>query len=137
MLDLFSSISTSKLARFNQIKLNSVCNRRKKLLLALQAMNIGGGNAFVDEPSGRLDYNWVMRWLDDLGLPQYKASHVIHHFIYNLELKVFNFIIEDAQMASILFLIKSFLQHCSHFHRNSHCRITFMTPGLMEGCSTT
>jgi len=47
---------------------------RKKLLLALQAMNIGGGNAFVDEPSGRLDYNWVMRWLDDLGLPQYKDN---------------------------------------------------------------
>ena len=36
-------------------------------------MNIGGGNAVVDEPSGRLDYNWVMRWLDDLGLPQYKV----------------------------------------------------------------
>ena len=47
---------------------------RKKLLLALQAMNIGGGNAVVDEPSGRLDYNWVMRWLDDLGLPQYKVG---------------------------------------------------------------
>ena len=48
--------------------------KRKKLLLAIQAMNIGGGNAIVDEPSGRLDYNWVMRWLDDLGLPQYKVG---------------------------------------------------------------
>ena len=43
--------------------------------MALQAMNIGGGNAVVDEPSGRLDFNWVMRWLDDLGLPQYKVIY--------------------------------------------------------------
>ena len=43
---------------------------RKKLLLAMQAK--------VDtnrpDPAGDLDCAWVLRWLDDVGLPQYKES---------------------------------------------------------------
>jgi len=43
---------------------------RKKLLLAIQAK--------VDpnrpDPAGSLDCSWVVRWLDDVGLPQYKDS---------------------------------------------------------------
>ncbi|KAM6896209.1 liprin-beta-1-like isoform 2-T3 [Lycodopsis pacificus] len=41
---------------------------RKKLQLALQAL---GSEA--DDLKGRLDHNWVTRWLDDIGLPQYKS----------------------------------------------------------------
>ena len=43
---------------------------RKKLLLAMQAK--------VDtnrpDPAGDLDCGWVLRWLDDVGLPQYKET---------------------------------------------------------------
>jgi len=43
---------------------------RKKLLLAIQAK--------VDvnrpDPAGQLDCSWVVRWLDDVGLPQYKET---------------------------------------------------------------
>ncbi|XP_067654644.1 liprin-beta-1-like isoform X2 [Haliotis asinina] len=42
---------------------------RKKLQLALQA--IGSEST---EKLGELDHNWVARWLDDIGLPQYKDS---------------------------------------------------------------
>ncbi|KAJ8002948.1 hypothetical protein DPEC_G00164260 [Dallia pectoralis] len=42
---------------------------RKKLRLALQAL----GSEEEDNKS-KLDYNWVTRWLDDIGLPQYKTQ---------------------------------------------------------------
>ncbi|XP_072172396.1 liprin-beta-1-like [Diadema setosum] len=42
---------------------------RKKLQLALQAV----GSEQDDKP-GELDYHWVTRWLDDVGLPQYKDT---------------------------------------------------------------
>lgn len=42
---------------------------RKKLQLALQAI---GSEA--EDKTGALDHNWVMRWLDDVGLPQYKDT---------------------------------------------------------------
>ncbi|XP_033930666.1 liprin-beta-1-like isoform X1 [Pseudochaenichthys georgianus] len=41
---------------------------RKKLQLALQALA-----SEDDYLKCRLDYNWVTRWLDDIGLPQYKS----------------------------------------------------------------
>ncbi|XP_054609543.1 liprin-beta-1-like isoform X2 [Dunckerocampus dactyliophorus] len=40
---------------------------RKKLQLALQALSS------QDDPKGKLDHHWVTRWLDDIGLPQYKS----------------------------------------------------------------
>ncbi|XP_069821907.1 liprin-beta-2 isoform X10 [Dendropsophus ebraccatus] len=40
---------------------------RKKLQLALSAIS-----SKKDEKSGQLDHIWVTRWLDDIGLPQYK-----------------------------------------------------------------
>ncbi|KAK6620463.1 hypothetical protein RUM44_006864 [Polyplax serrata] len=46
---------------------------KKKLLLALQEMSEKGVEC--DEllkPAGCLDTAWVMRWLDDVGLPQHK-----------------------------------------------------------------
>ncbi|XP_041833176.1 liprin-beta-1-like isoform X2 [Melanotaenia boesemani] len=42
---------------------------RKKLQLALQALS-----SEDDDLKGKLDHNWVTRWLDDIGLPQYKSS---------------------------------------------------------------
>ncbi|XP_056223487.1 liprin-beta-1-like isoform X1 [Seriola aureovittata] len=41
---------------------------RKKLQLALQALG-----SEEDDLRGKLDHNWVTRWLDDIGLPQYKS----------------------------------------------------------------
>ncbi|KAM8939172.1 liprin-beta-2 [Pelodytes ibericus] len=40
---------------------------RKKLQLAMNAFNTK-----KDEKSAQLDHLWVTRWLDDIGLPQYK-----------------------------------------------------------------
>ncbi|KAM3588175.1 uncharacterized protein V6R79_023579 [Siganus canaliculatus] len=41
---------------------------RKKLQLALQALG-----SEDHDLRGKLDHNWVTRWLDDIGLPQYKS----------------------------------------------------------------
>ncbi|XP_039996124.1 liprin-beta-1 isoform X2 [Xiphias gladius] len=41
---------------------------RKKLQLALQALG-----SEEDDLKVELDHNWVTRWLDDIGLPQYKS----------------------------------------------------------------
>uniref|UniRef100_A0A8D0C1I2 PPFIA binding protein 1 n=1 Tax=Salvator merianae TaxID=96440 RepID=A0A8D0C1I2_SALMN len=43
---------------------------RKKLQLALQALG-----SEEENNHGKLDYNWVTRWLDDIGLPQYKTQY--------------------------------------------------------------
>ncbi|XP_051790479.1 liprin-beta-1b isoform X3 [Erpetoichthys calabaricus] len=42
---------------------------RKKLQLALQALG-----SEEDDDKGKLDYHWVTRWLDDIGLSQYKTQ---------------------------------------------------------------
>ncbi|KAM4619319.1 liprin-beta-1b isoform 4-T5 [Polymixia lowei] len=42
---------------------------RKKLQLSLQALG-----SEEEDNKGKLDYNWVTRWLDDIGLPQYKTQ---------------------------------------------------------------
>ncbi|KAF7649649.1 hypothetical protein LDENG_00138070 [Lucifuga dentata] len=41
---------------------------RKKLQLALQGLG-----SEEDDLKGKLDHSWVTRWLDDIGLPQYKS----------------------------------------------------------------
>uniref|UniRef100_A0AAQ5XM99 SAM domain-containing protein n=1 Tax=Amphiprion ocellaris TaxID=80972 RepID=A0AAQ5XM99_AMPOC len=41
---------------------------RKKLQLALQALG-----SEEEDLKGKLDHDWVNRWLDDIGLPQYKS----------------------------------------------------------------
>ena len=43
---------------------------RKKLFLALAARN----DSSRPDAEGRLDFQWVLRWLDDIGLPQYKDA---------------------------------------------------------------
>ncbi|KAI2798900.1 interacting protein, binding protein [Blomia tropicalis] len=47
---------------------------RKKLRLAVAAMNDEEDTMLKN--AGRLDYLWVARWLDDIGLPQYKDAFV-------------------------------------------------------------
>lgn len=42
---------------------------RKKLQLTLQSLG-----SEEEDNKGKLDYNWVTRWLDDIGLPQYKTQ---------------------------------------------------------------
>ncbi|XP_045144331.1 liprin-beta-1 isoform X3 [Echinops telfairi] len=42
---------------------------RKKLQLALQALG-----SEEEANHGKLDFHWVTRWLDDIGLPQYKTQ---------------------------------------------------------------
>ncbi|XP_052008482.1 liprin-beta-1-like isoform X2 [Xyrauchen texanus] len=42
---------------------------RKKVQLALQSLG-----SEEDDNKGKLDYHWVTRWLDDIGLPQYKTQ---------------------------------------------------------------
>ncbi|KAK8722234.1 hypothetical protein OTU49_012336 [Cherax quadricarinatus] len=44
---------------------------RKKLQLAIAARMSGEQ---INTPLSRLDHSWVLRWLDDVGLPQYKDS---------------------------------------------------------------
>uniref|UniRef100_A0A3B4BKM6 SAM domain-containing protein n=1 Tax=Periophthalmus magnuspinnatus TaxID=409849 RepID=A0A3B4BKM6_9GOBI len=39
------------------------------IILALQALGLE-----EDDLQGRLDHHWVTRWLDDIGLPQYKSN---------------------------------------------------------------
>ena len=43
---------------------------KKKFFLALVARQ----DTNRPDPEGALDYHWVLRWLDDVGLPQYKES---------------------------------------------------------------
>ena len=43
---------------------------RKKLFLALAARN----DSSRPDAEGKLDFQWVLRWLDDIGLPQYKDA---------------------------------------------------------------
>ena len=45
---------------------------RKKLILAMQAKI----DTKRPDPAGNLDCAWVVRWLDDIGLPQYKEMFV-------------------------------------------------------------
>lgn len=42
---------------------------RKKVMLAVSSRQ-----QEEEDPCGRLDHQWVTRWLDDVGLPQYKDS---------------------------------------------------------------
>ncbi|XP_055947811.1 liprin-beta-2-like isoform X2 [Argiope bruennichi] len=45
---------------------------RKKLLLAINGAKEQTGDTV--EPAGKIDHQWVVRWLDDIGLPQYKDA---------------------------------------------------------------
>ena len=63
-----------------ETKLNMRNNlHRKKLLLALDAKqrkDSGEELSFMSINMDRLDHQWIVRWLDDVGLPQYKDRFV-------------------------------------------------------------
>ncbi len=64
-----------QLAKMNFSDLETKLNvknflHRKKLFLALTARQ----DPSRRDPEGGLDFQWVLRWLDDVGLPQYKDS---------------------------------------------------------------
>ena len=70
MIDILITMNL-KLIRFHDI-LNTLQNslHRKKLSLALHFLK----HPEEEDNAGRLDYHWVIRWLDDVGLPQYKET---------------------------------------------------------------
>jgi hypothetical protein len=75
---------------------------RKKLILAMQAR--------IDpnrpDPAGALDCAWVIRWLDDIGLPQYKESF--------LECRVDGRLLNLLTVDDLCYLrVSSLLHHCS------------------------
>jgi len=82
---------------------------RKKLNLALKAITSNS-----PDYAGRLDHNWVARWLDDLGLPQYKQNFYMHkvdgRVLVNmtlddiLQLKVFNLLHHASLKRAVQFL---------------------------------
>lgn len=82
---------------------------RKKLNLALKAITSNS-----PDYAGRLDHNWVARWLDDLGMPQYKQNFYMHkvdgRVLINmtlddvLQLKVYNLLHHASLKRAIQFL---------------------------------
>ena len=75
---------------------------RKKLILAMQAK--------IDpkrpDPAGALDCAWVVRWLDDIGLPQYKESF--------LECRVDGRLLNLLTVDDLGYLkVSTLLHHCS------------------------
>ena len=75
---------------------------RKKLVLAMQSK--------IDlkrpDPAGNLDCAWVVRWLDDIGLPQYKESF--------LECRVDGRLLNLLTIDDLCYLkVSSLLHHCS------------------------
>lgn len=77
---------------------------RKKLRLAISELN--GDCDKVTKAAANLDYLWVARWLDDIGLPQYKEQ-----FINNrIDGRVLNYLtVEDLVSMNIT----SLLHHAS------------------------
>ncbi|XP_075044169.1 liprin-beta-2 isoform X3 [Mixophyes fleayi] len=74
---------------------------RKKLQLAINAINTK-----KDEKSGQLDHMWLTRWLDDIGLPQYKDQF--------LESRVDGRMLQYLTVNDLLFLkVTSQLHHLS------------------------
>lgn len=77
---------------------------RKKLRLAISELN--GDCDKVTKASAKLDYLWVARWLDDIGLPQYKDTFIEAR----IDGRVLNYLtVEDLLSMGI----KSILHHAS------------------------
>ncbi|XP_057304461.1 uncharacterized protein LOC130641608 isoform X3 [Hydractinia symbiolongicarpus] len=82
---------------------------KKKLNLALKAVTSNG-----PDYAGRLDHHWVARWLEDLGLPQYKMNFLLHKIdgrvLINmnvddiLQLKVYSLLHHTSLKRAIQFL---------------------------------
>lgn len=93
---------------------------RKKVLLALQAKQSGT----TDQPGG-LDHQWVVRWLDDVGLPQYKDTFLESR----IDGRVLNFLTVDD-----LFQLKvtNLLHHLSIKRGIQVLRMNDFEPGCLK-----
>ncbi|XP_054709739.1 liprin-beta-1-like isoform X4 [Uloborus diversus] len=77
---------------------------KKKLLLAIKSMTSSLPN--LPSSINMLDYHWVVRWLDDVGLPQYKDSFA--------EARVDGRVLHCLTVEDLLFLkVSSQLHHTS------------------------
>lgn len=77
---------------------------RKKLRLAISELN--GDCDRITKAAAKLDYLWVARWLDDIGLPQYKDAFINAR----VDGRVLNYLtVEDL----ISLGVKSLLHHSS------------------------
>jgi hypothetical protein len=77
---------------------------RKKLRLAISELN--GDCDKVTKAAAKLDYLWVARWLDDIGLPQYKEAFINAR----VDGRVLNYLtVEDLVSMGV----KSLLHHSS------------------------
>lgn len=77
---------------------------RKKLRLAISELN--GDCDRITKAAAKLDYLWVARWLDDIGLPQYKDAFINAR----VDGRVLNYLTVDDLIS---LGVKSLLHHSS------------------------
>lgn len=77
---------------------------RKKLRLAISELN--GDCDKITKAAAKLDYLWVARWLDDIGLPQYKEAFINAR----IDGRVLNYLTVDDLLS---LGVKSVLHHAS------------------------
>lgn len=77
---------------------------RKKLRLAISELN--GDCDKITKAAAKLDYLWVARWLDDIGLPQYKEAFINAR----VDGRVLNYLTVDDLLSMG---VKSILHHAS------------------------
>ncbi|XP_071618177.1 liprin-beta-2 isoform X13 [Heliangelus exortis] len=91
---------------------------RKKLVLAIKSIN-----AKQDEKSAQLDHIWVTRWLDDIGLPQYKdqfhESRVDGRMLQYLTVNDLLFLKVTSQLHHLSIKCAIHVLHVNNF--NPHC----------------
>ncbi|NWR38663.1 LIPB2 protein, partial [Tachuris rubrigastra] len=91
---------------------------RKKLVLAIKSIN-----AKQDEKSAQLDHIWVTRWLDDIGLPQYKdqfhESRVDGRMLQYLTVNDLLFLKVTSQLHHLSIRCAIHVLHVNSF--NPHC----------------
>ncbi|NWX29763.1 LIPB2 protein, partial [Notiomystis cincta] len=91
---------------------------RKKLVLAIKAIN-----SKQDEKSAQLDHIWVTRWLDDIGLPQYKdqfhESRVDGRMLQYLTVNDLLFLKVTSQLHHLSIKCAIHVLHVNGF--NPHC----------------
>ncbi|XP_067318780.1 liprin-beta-2 isoform X6 [Anolis sagrei] len=91
---------------------------RKKLVLAVKAINTK-----QDDKSAQLDHIWVARWLDDIGLPQYKdqfyESRVDGRMLQYLTVNDLLFLKVTSQLHHLSIKCAIHVLHVNNF--NPHC----------------
>ncbi|XP_063145568.1 liprin-beta-2 isoform X5 [Candoia aspera] len=91
---------------------------RKKLVLAVKAINTK-----QDDKSAQLDHIWVTRWLDDIGLPQYKdqfhESRVDGRMLQYLTVNDLLFLKVTSQLHHLSIKCAIHVLHMNNF--NPHC----------------